>query len=165
MVDAAGALVSDGTGNHLVSPVRPSSLVETVYRSVFPFLNFPGAPLSFELSPLTSDADPVTVRSWSDVCNVGPALSPVILANTKHLYNIYTTSVQRLRRWTLYKYNTNVLCLLGCSSCHPTPISARKKLDATAEVARIISQAIMLGYERTRSLHMSLSVPAAAPRH
>ena len=33
-------------------------------------------------------------------------------AKTKHLYNIYTTSAQRLRP-TLYKCYTNVLCLLG----------------------------------------------------
>ena len=36
-------------------------------------------------------------------------------ANTKHLHNICTTSVQRPRRCsTLYKFYTNVLCLLGC---------------------------------------------------
>ena len=33
-----------------------------------------------------------------------------------HLYNMYTTSAQRLRRCpTLYKCYTNVLCLLGCT--------------------------------------------------
>ena len=37
-------------------------------------------------------------------------------ANTKHLYNIYATSAQRLRRCpTLYKYYTNVVCLLGAA--------------------------------------------------
>ena len=36
--------------------------------------------------------------------------SPV---NTKHLYNIYTTSAQRLRHWPNYKCYTNALCLLG----------------------------------------------------
>ena len=41
-----------------------------------------------------------------------------IPANTKHLYNICTTSSQRLRRWAdvvqmLYKCFTNVLCLPG----------------------------------------------------
>ena len=37
-------------------------------------------------------------------------------ANTKHLYNIYTTPAQRRLfdvRPTLHKYYTNVLCLLG----------------------------------------------------
>ena len=35
-------------------------------------------------------------------------------ANTRHLYNIYTTSAQRLRRWSnIASSHTNVLCLLG----------------------------------------------------
>ena len=36
-------------------------------------------------------------------------------ANTKHLYNIYTTSAKRLRRWSNIA-NTNVLCLLGVNT-------------------------------------------------
>ena len=37
-----------------------------------------------------------------------------IRVNTKHLYNIYTMSDQRLRRWVdVYKCYTNILCLLG----------------------------------------------------
>ena len=35
-------------------------------------------------------------------------------ANTKHFYNIFTTSAQRLRRWSNFvKCYANVLCLLG----------------------------------------------------
>ena len=48
----------------------------------------------------------------------------LISANTKHLYNIYTKSAQRLRRWPnivqmIYK---NVLCLLGY---HSNPLTAK----------------------------------------
>ena len=39
-------------------------------------------------------------------------------ANTKHLYNICTTSAQRRRRWS-----TNVLCLLGRAVMCGTPLS------------------------------------------
>ena len=34
-------------------------------------------------------------------------------ASTKHLYNIFTTSTQGLRRWSKIVCHTNVLCLLG----------------------------------------------------
>ena len=34
-------------------------------------------------------------------------------ASTKHLYNIYTTSTQRRRRWSNFVCYANVLCLLG----------------------------------------------------
>ena len=37
-------------------------------------------------------------------------------ANTRHLYNIYTTPAQRLRRWSNIAYShTNILCLLRMS--------------------------------------------------
>ena len=38
-------------------------------------------------------------------------------ANTRHLYNIYTTAAQRLRRWSnIVQSHTNVLCLLGVNT-------------------------------------------------
>ena len=48
-------------------------------------------------------------------------------ANTKHLYNIYTTSAQRLRRWSnIVQSHTNVLCSQGVgtrmgSTCFEIP--------------------------------------------
>ena len=48
-------------------------------------------------------------------------------ANTKHLYNIYTTSVQRLRRWSnIVQSHPNVLCSQGVgtrmgSTCFEIP--------------------------------------------
>ena len=61
------------------------------------------------------------LRRWP---NIEPTLNKCTMferksscpTNTRHLYNIYTTSAQRLRRWSnIALSHTNVLCLLGMS--------------------------------------------------
>ena len=63
--------------------------------------------------------------------NIEPALEKCTIfermsscrANTKRLYNIYTTSAQRLRRWSnIVLGHTNVLCLLGVSTSVGQPV-------------------------------------------
>ena len=61
------------------------------------------------------------LRRWP---NIEPTLNKCTMferksacpANTRHLYNIYTKSAQRLRRWSnIALSHTNDLCLLGMS--------------------------------------------------
>ena len=70
-----------------------------------------------------------TIRCHGAICSSGNCFSPEIVscanlascqlsqynpANTKHIYDICTTSTQRHRRWSnLAKYYTNALCLPG----------------------------------------------------
>ena len=65
------------------------------------------------------------VQRRHNVFDIGPTLFNVCIAgnecsgfpvNTKHLYNICTTSTQRLRRWSKIvqsSYKGHVLCLVG----------------------------------------------------
>ena len=61
------------------------------------------------------DVKPVLLQCWATVCNASPTfhlkqhqfnvlyfmcIQHGFPANTKHLYNICTTSAQRLRRWS-----------------------------------------------------------------
>ena len=62
------------------------------------------------------------LRRWP---NIEPTLNKYTMferksscpANTRHLYNIYATTAQRLRRWpNITSSHTNVLCLLGVNT-------------------------------------------------
>ena len=52
---------------------------------------------------------------------IKPTLAQLFLCSTNHVYNICTTSAQRLRRWTsivqIWWY-TNIFCLLGIHNMH-----------------------------------------------
>ena len=69
------------------------------------------------MPPLSPDLMRVAKRNGSDTTNLSKSPSPPMLdqcgypANTKHLYNIYTTKLYKCYR------STNVLCLLG-RRCH-----------------------------------------------
>ena len=86
------------------------------------------------------------LRRWP---NIEPTLNKCTMferksscpANTIHLYNIYTSSAQHLRRWSNIQIShTNVLCLLGVntslgsSSFHIPAVIQSVCLQASDEV-------------------------------
>ena len=110
-----------------------------------------------------------SLRRWP---NIEPTLEkctmferkPSCPANTNHLYNIYTTSAQRLRRWSnIVLSHTNVLCLLGVntslgSACFHIPAVIQSVCLQASDQLRARAKGFELLTHRCRSNIYELAV-------